>query len=226
MDYSEFENLDEYKKSRFEIFKNLLLEYNKKYNLTAILDEEGVKIKHFYDSVAPEGLIKEGARVIEIGSGAGFPSIPLKIIRDDLNFTLTESTGKKCDFLNVAVKELNLTGMEVKNCRAEELAHENSYREKYDVAVARAVARLNTLCEYCLPFLKVGGIFIAYKGNVEEEIKESENALKILGGAMKNCFEYSLPSDGAKRCAVVIKKVKSTPTKYPRGRGLERKKPL
>ncbi len=210
----------------FNAFKNLLLEYNNKYNLTAICDEKGIFIKHFYDSVLPEKLFFEGAKVVEIGSGGGFPSIPLKIVRDDLHFTLIESTGKKCEFLKVVVDKLGLKGVQVKNIRAEDGARTLEMREKYDIAVARAVARLNTLAEYCLPYVKLGGRFIAYKGECQSELEESKNALEILGGEIELVENFALPENGDKRTVIVIKKVGRTPEKYPRCRGLERKKPL
>ncbi len=210
----------------FNAFKNLLLEYNNKYNLTSICDEKGIFIKHFYDSVLPEKLFFEGAKVVEIGSGGGFPSIPLKIVRDDLHFTLIESTGKKCEFLKVVVDKLGLKGVQVKNIRAEDGARTLEMREKYDIAVARAVARLNTLAEYCLPYVKLGGRFIAYKGECQSELEESKNALEILGGEIELVENFALPENGDRRTVIVIKKVGRTPEKYPRCRGLERKKPL
>lgn len=211
---------------KLEIFKNLLSEHNKLYNLTAICDEKGVYIKHFCDSILPQKFFPQGAKVCEVGSGAGFPSIPLKIVRDDLSFTLIESTGKKCVFLNTAVDNLGLEGVEVLNIRAEDGGRMQNLRENFDVCTARAVAALNTLCEYCMPFVKVGGRFIAYKGDCAEEIEKSGGAIKILGGEIERIENYALPSDGGKRTVVVIKKISVTPLKYPRGRGLERKKPL
>lgn len=211
---------------KLEIFKNLLLERNKLYNLTAICDEKGVYIKHFCDSIMPQKFFPQGASVCEVGSGAGFPSIPLKIVREDLSFTLIESTGKKCNFLNDAVDKLELDGVKVLNIRAEDGGRMQNLREKFDICTARAVAALNTLCEYCLPFVNVGGRFIAYKGDCAEELEKSMGAIKILGGEIEGAENYSLPEDGGKRTVVVIKKVSATPLKYPRGRGLERKKPL
>lgn len=210
---------------KFEKFKDLLTEYNEKYNLTAICDEKGIYIKHFYDSIYPEKYFPFGAEVIEIGSGGGFPSVPLKIVRDDLKFTLVESRGKKCGFLEVVKENLALNNVNIINARAEELSA-GAHREKYDVSVARAVAKLNTLCEYCLPFVKVGGRFIAYKGNAEEEIKESLNAIKVLGGEIEFTEKYSLPENEGERTVIIIKKIRKTSPEYPRGRGLERKKPL
>ena len=213
-------------KEKFEIFADLLKEYNQKYNITSITDEKEVYIKHFLDSILPESCFFNGAKVVEIGSGGGFPSVPLKIVRGDLDFTLIESTGKKCEFLKTAVEKLGLDCVQVLNIRAEDGAHRENLREKFDVATARAVARLNTLCEYCLPFVKVGGSFIAYKGECVEELEESVGAVKTLGGKIEGVTSYELPENCGKRTVICIKKVSATPEKYPRGRGLERKKPL
>ena len=211
---------------KFELFKNLLIESNKICNITSILDEKGILYKHFLDSIAGESLFLKGAEVVEIGSGGGFPSIPLKIIREDLKLTLIESTSKKCTYLNGVVDKLKLDCVQVLNLRAEEGAHKDFLREKFDIACARAVAKLNTLCEYCLPYVKLGGKFVAYKGNCNEELDEAKNAIKILGGEIENILNYELPEDNGKRCLVVIKKIKPTPSLYPRGHGMERKKPL
>lgn len=211
---------------KFGVFKNMLLESNKKYNLTAVTDEKGVFYKHFLDSIAGESAFGRGARVAEIGSGGGFPSIPLKIVRDDLKFTLIESTGKKCAFLREVVEKLGMIDVDVVNIRAEDGAKDCGYREKFDAVCARAVARLNTLCEYCLPYVRVGGVFIAYKGDAEEELKEAENAVKILGGRVKEIIRYSLPEDYGNRTVVVIEKVRRTPAQYPRGQGRERRSPI
>ena len=214
------------KKEQFNKFAYLLTEHNKICNLTSVTDKKGVKYKHFYDSIFGEKLIFSGASVVEIGSGGGFPSIPLKIIRDDLKFTLIEATAKKCRFLQGVVDSLSLNCVQVLNLRAEEGAHDKNLREKFDFAVARAVAPLNTLCEYCLPFVSVGGKFIAYKGESSEEIKSAKNAVAVLGGEIEEVVEYSLPEDLGKRTLVVIKKIKNTPSVYPRGQGKERKQPL
>lgn len=210
---------------KFEIFKDMLLEYNNKFNLTAITDENGVYIKHFLDSVMGESFIPQGADVVEVGSGGGFPSIPLKIIRDDLKFTLIESTGKKCSYLQTVVDKLGLEGVNVLNARAEDVAKQVMHREKYGVAVARAVAKLNTLCEYCLPLVKPGGAFIAYKSDVSEELEIAKRAITVLGGQTEKVEEYFLPN-GEKRVIVVIRKLSHTPEKYPRGQGKERKNPI
>lgn len=213
------------KKPLFERYFELLTEYNARFNLTSITEREEVYEKHFLDSVLGESLFEQNARVLEVGSGAGFPSLPLKILRNDLNFTLVESTGKKCEFLKTAVRELGLSGVTVLYGRAEDYARNPEYREQFDVCCARAVARLNTLSEYCIPFLKVGGAFIAYKGDADEELAEAQNAINLLGGKAAQAYFYSLPS-GAKRTLVLIKKQKNTPKNYPRGQGKERKNPL
>lgn len=213
------------REEKFEKFYLLLTEYNQKYNLTSITNRKEVYIKHFLDSVAGEFLFKEGASVLEVGSGAGFPSLALKILRPDLKFVLLESIGKKCEFLRVTVKELEFSGVEVVNARAEEEAR-TLRREKYDVVCARAVARMNVLSEYCLPFVKKGGIFVAYKGGDDKEIEESKNAVGILGGRIEQEYIYDLPESYGKRSLIVVKKERNTPEKYPRGNGKERKNPL
>jgi 16S rRNA (guanine527-N7)-methyltransferase len=214
------------KSEKFEAFRALLKEYNEKFNLTTIIEEKEVNFKHFLDSGAGEFLFKKEARVAEIGSGAGFPSIPLKILREDLSFDLFESVGKKCEFLQVVVDKLGFKGMNIYKMRAEDAARDVNFREKYDHAVARAVARMNTLTEYCLPFVKKGGSFIAYKSGDKSEIIEAENAYKQLGGKLKECIEYSLPEGYGDRILAVVEKVKPTPPRYPRGQGKERKSPL
>lgn len=213
------------REDKFELFKELLKEHNKMYNLTSVCDDEGIYFKHFLDSVAGEEFFDEGASVAEIGSGGGFPSIPLKIVRDDLRFTLVESTGKKCNYLNTVVDKLGLSGVKVLNIRAEDGAKDKALREKFDICCARAVARLNTLSEYCLPFVKVGGKFIAYKGDCDGEIEEAANAIKTLGGEIEKVVRYELENCG-KRTLVVVRKIRSTPSNYPRGNGKERKNPL
>lgn len=210
---------------KFGLFKDLLLLYNNKFNLTAITDEKDIYIKHFLDCAAGDMFFEEGVSVLEVGSGGGFPSVPLKLLRDDLKFTLVESTGKKCEYLREVVDKLNLSCVQVVNARAEELAKDKNYREKFDACTARAVARLNTLCEYCLPFVKVGGSFIAYKGNCLEEVEEAKKAFSVLGGELERIEKYELPN-GESRSIVVVKKIKPTPEKYPRGQGRERKCPI
>ncbi len=220
------ERLIREKKEYFDCFYSLLLEYNEKYNLTAITEEKDVYYKHFLDSAAGSELFINNANVAEIGSGAGFPSLVLKILRPDLKFDLFESVGKKCEFLNVVVDKLAFKDVNVYNLRAEVCAKDAKFREKYDHATARAVARMNVLCEYCLPFVKVGGSFIAYKSGDTTEIEEAKNACKILGGKTEKLFSYSLPENYGERTLAVVKKIEKTPPKYPRGQGKERKNPL
>ena len=208
---------------KFSAYYELLTFYNKKFNITAITEKEEVIKKHFIDSIYPYKYIKNG-KLIDVGAGGGFPSVPLKIMNEELDLTLLEATGKKCEFLKTLVKELKLDCADVINERAEILAKDFKFREKYDYAVSRAVAGLNTLSEYCLPFVKKGGEFIAYKGDVKEEIKQGENAVKILGGKIEKLENYEL--FGAKRTLIYIKKIYSTDKKYPRGNGKERKNPL
>lgn len=213
-------------RDKFCEFEKILQTDNKVCNLTSICDEKEVLYKHFLDSLAGERYFLKNASVAEIGSGGGFPSIPLKIIREDLIFTLIESTGKKCAHLSSVVDKLGLNCVQVLNIRAEEGAHNEKLREKFDISCARAVARLNTLCEYCMPYVKVGGRFIAYKGACDEEIKEAVNAIKILGGEIEDIVKYELPEGEGVRTLVIVRKIKSTPLKYPRGQGKERKQPL
>lgn len=214
------------RKEKFSSFERMLIERNRICNLTSLVEHEEVIYKHFLDSVAGESLFKEGASVAEIGSGGGFPSIPLMIVRGDLKFTLIESTNKKCTFLKEVVDKLGLNCAQVLNIRAEDGAHSEKLREKFDCVCARAVAQLNTLCEYCLPYVKPGGSFIAYKGDAEEEIKNAENAIKVLGGKIDEIIKYELPKNMGARTLISIKKVNKTPSLYPRGNGKERKNPL
>ena len=217
--------ISEEKLIKFEKFSLLLKEWNNKFNLTSILDDKEIEIKHFLDSVKGEKHFTKNASVVEVGSGGGFPSIPLMIVRDDLKFTLIESTGKKCEFLKFAIKELNLNG-KVFNLRAEDAGKNIDFREKFDVVTARAVARLNTLSEYCIPLIKKGGLFVAYKGEDNGEEIESQNAFKLLGAKYKQKDKYYLYNNEYERTIHVIEKVENTPPKYPRGNGKERSKPL
>lgn len=227
MNFDYYENLIKNDFSfKFGKFAEMLINYNKICNITSVSDEKGIFYKHFLDSAVGESLFSRGESVVEIGSGGGFPSMPLKFLRDDLSFTLIESTGKKCTFLKSVVDNFGLKSVKVENIRAEDGARDKNMREKFDFACARAVARLNTLCEYCLPFVAVGGKFIAYKGDSGDEVKEAEKAIKTLGGEVENIIEYELPYGYGKRSLIVIKKIKNTPSAYPRGLGKERKNPL
>lgn len=223
-DISRIEKILTEKAEKFEIFSRLLAEYNQKFNLTSITEPREVRTKHFLDSLAGEGYLPAGARVAEVGSGAGFPSVPLMIAREDLTFTLIESTGKKCNFLRAVKEELGLRA-EILCARAEEVARERKYREAFDAAVARAVARLNTLSEYCLPLVKRGGAMIAYKTD-DGELAEAQRAISLLGGGNARAAHYELPQGMGARALIFIDKVKATPQIYPRGHGKERSAPL
>lgn len=208
-------------------YAEMLIEWNKMVNLTAILSPEDISQKHFLDSVLPFYLfdVKKGAKIIDVGTGAGFPSCPLKIFRDDIKVTLLDSLNKRINFLKTLSDELDLNA-ECIHGRAEELAHKENYREQFDMATARAVASLPMLCEYCLPFVKKGGYFIALKGgNSDDEIGASKSAIKALGGKIDKIIDYSLPN-GDKRVLIAIKKISQTASKYPRNKGQITKKPL
>ncbi len=212
--------------NKFSLFFDILSEENKKINLTRIIEKEDVAIKHFLDSIMAEKFINQNSKIIDIGAGAGFPSIPLKIMRDDLNFTLVDSVNKKVDFLNLVVDKLNLKGVKALHERCENLGQKKDFRETYDVCVARAVADLSVLCEYCLPFVKVGGFFIAYKSeNVEDELKKAENAIKTLGAKIKEIHYYNLSED-RKNCLIIIEKIGRTPNQYPRRNNKPRINPI
>lgn len=216
-------DIDENIKNLFKSYYSLLLEYNSRFNITAITDEREVVIKHFIDSALGVELLK-GETLADVGSGGGFPAIPLKILKPELKVTLIEATEKKCEFLKTVADTLGLKEVTVLCGRAEEFAKKSEYREKFDICTARAVARLNILSEYCLPFVKKGGIFLAYKGDADEEARDSENAVKILGGKIITHDKYVL--DGAKRSLIVIEKQKNTDAKYPRGNARIKNKPL
>ena len=208
---------------KFEKYAKLLVEYNQKFNLTSICEEEEIYLKHFADSIFGAEFIN-GNTLIDIGSGGGFPAIPLKIVCENVELTMMDATGKKCEFLKTVAKELELQNVTVINGRAEEYSIKNELRDSYDICTARAVARLNVLAEYCMPFVKVGGRFIAYKGDAKEEIQEAENAIKALGGQIEEIKEFDLLNN--KRTIVVIKKVEKTNKLFPRKNGVIKKKPL
>lgn len=208
---------------KFIRYKELLLEWNEKFNLTAITDDEGIQIKHFIDSIYPYYLIEENTKLIDIGSGAGFPAIPLAIILPNCKFTLIDSLNKRVTFLNEVIKELNLSNCISYHARAEDFITKD--RESYDYALARGVANMSTLAEYTLPYLKVGGELIAYKGDCKDELDSAANALKLLKGKVKNIEEFTLPN-GDKRSVVVIKKFDKTPKQFPRSGNKPRTLPL
>ena len=211
----------------FEKYMNLLLEWNEKINLTAITQPDEVKLKHFVDSLTVLKYINDDDKVIDIGTGAGFPGIPLKIMKENTKITLLDSLNKRINFLNIVIETLNLRNIQAIHGRAEEIARNKLYREKYDVAVSRAVANLSTLTEYMLPFVKVGGKCICMKGaNVNEELERAQNAIKELGGEIERVDNFYLSDNDNERNIIVIKKVKETNPKYPRKAGTPSKEPL
>lgn len=214
---------------QFDIYEQELLEWNQRFNLTAIRDVEGIRAKHFLDSLTTVRELKNPnpGKLIDVGSGAGFPGIPLKIAFPALKLTLVESVGKKANFCQHIVEKLALEKVEVLNSRAEDLGTDPRYREKYDWAVARAVAVLPVLAEYLLPLIRVGGGMLAQKGeNAHMEVQSAEKAFKILGGSLRRVSQVTLPGVADERYLVVIDKRSATPAQYPRRSGLAQKKPL
>lgn len=222
-------DIDDRMIDRFTKYKNLLIEWNKKINLTGITDEKEIMIKHFLDSLACmlTGVVRNDSKIIDVGTGAGFPGIPLKVFNENLNLTLLDSLNKRIKYLETVCNELELSQVKFLHGRAEDYGRDEEYREKYDIAVARAVAELAVLCEYCLPFVKVNGYFIALKGpKAQEEIENAKKALNILGGEIVDILNVNLPYSDSGHNLVIIKKIKSTPSKYPRKAGMPTKKPL
>lgn len=214
---------------QFITYYEMLVEWNEVMNLTAITEFDEVMKKHFIDSIS---LVKgydvmKSVSLIDVGTGAGFPGLALKIAYPNLQVTLLDSLNKRINFLNSVIDKLQLTGVEAIHGRAEDYAKAGKLREKYDLCVSRAVANLSTLSEYCLPFVKVGGQFISYKSEkIAEEKEAAQNAIKILGGKVINQVEFTLPDSDIYRNLFVIEKVKQTPKKYPRKAGLPGKEPL
>jgi len=208
-------------------YYEMLIEKNKVMNLTRITEYEDVVQKHFIDSlmISRDVDFSEPLRVLDLGSGAGFPGIPLKIVFPQIRITMLDSVGKKMTFVNEVISSLHLQNAEAVHARAEELAHRKDCREQYDLCVSRAVANLSSLSEYCLPFVKTGGIFAAYKSDQStEEIKAADNAIRILGGKIIKTDTFSLFDSG--RTIILIRKIKKTPGKYPRKAGTPVKEPL
>lgn len=214
--------------SQFSSYEKLLVEWNEKMNLTAITEHNEVIIKHFADSLFGLKFIKESSSVIDVGTGAGFPGLPLKIARPDIKLTLLDSLNKRLNFLTEVKNQLGLSDVTCVHSRAEDGAKlGSSLRESFDVATSRAVANLSVLCEYCLPYLKRGGVFLAYKGSdVDEELLNAQNAIETLGGEVAGVYQYNIPDTDINHSVVVITKVRSTPDKYPRLQGKIQKKPL
>lgn len=210
----------------YEKYYELLIEWNNKFNLTSITEKKDVVIKHFLDSVLCYKLIKDGSSIVDVGTGAGFPALPLKILNPTLKVTLVDSLNKRVVFLNEVVKALNLKDVTCIHSRAEDFAH-TKQRESFDYCVARAVARLDTLSEYCLPMVRVGGHFIALKGeDGENEVSIASKAITTLGGKVKDIVILSLPEEYGKRKIVDIVKQSSTHNKYPRDKNKPKLQPI
>ncbi|HHZ02418.1 MAG TPA: 16S rRNA (guanine(527)-N(7))-methyltransferase RsmG [Tissierellia bacterium] len=211
------------------LYKDLLKEWNKKINITSIEDDEEIYLKHFIDSLLllKDRNFNESKKIIDIGTGGGFPGLPLKIVNNNYEVTLLDSLRKRIDFLEEVVKSLNLENVELLHGRAEDYGQQNEYREKFDICVSRAVAPLNILSEYCIPFVKVEGFFAAYKSSdISREIAISDNAIKKLGAKIKEIKEINLPGSDILRKIVIIEKTEPTPVKYPRKAGKPSKDPL
>ncbi|MBQ8504336.1 MAG: 16S rRNA (guanine(527)-N(7))-methyltransferase RsmG [Clostridia bacterium] len=219
--------LDETALKRFDIYAKLLVEWNEKINLTAITDPEGIVIKHFVDSLTifSAADIGEGAKIIDVGTGAGFPGIPMLIARPDLDITLMDSTNKRLNVIRDILEKIELSA-NVVHSRAEEAGKSAEFREKFDFATARAVSNLRDLSEYCLPFVKIGGAFVSMKGaKAEEEIQEATKAIRTLGGKIKDKKTFEL-FDCGERSIIYIEKISSTPAKFPRPSAKIAKNPL
>lgn len=219
--------LDREALDRFDIYGKMLVAWNNKINLTAITDPEDIVIKHFVDSLTifHNKEMALGSKIIDVGTGAGFPGIPMLIARPDLQITLLDSTMKKLNVIRDILNEIGLSA-EIMHSRAEEAGQKVEFREKFDYATARAVSNLRDLCEYCLPFVKVGGEFIAMKSaKAEEEISEAKAAIKVLGGKITDKKLFELPG-GNERAIIYVKKISTTPSKYPRPSAKIAKNPI
>ena len=212
---------------QFYLYMKLLLEWNEKINLTAIIEPTDIIKKHFIDSLTINSYIEENSKIIDVGTGAGFPGIPLKIVKENSKVVLLDALNKRLKFLEEVINQNKLLDIETIHYRAEDAGKDKKYREKFDIATSRAVAPLNVLFEYLLPFVKVGGKCICMKGsNVKEEIEQSKNAIKILGGELENIEKFELPDSDMERTIIIVRKVSNTPSKYPRKAGTPSKEPI
>ena len=221
--------LTDRQKEQYERYFELLVEWNEKINLTAITEKDEVYLKHFYDSIAPilQGLIEnQPIRLLDIGAGAGFPSLPMKILFPELDVTIIDSLNKRINFLHLLAEELGLIGVHFYHGRAEDFAQDKAFRAQFDLVTARAVARMQVLSELTIPYLKVGGRLLALKAsNAPEELEEAKNALNLLFSKVEDNLQYELPN-GDPRYITVGEKKKETPNKYPRKAGMPNKRPL
>ncbi|MGL5152088.1 MAG: 16S rRNA (guanine(527)-N(7))-methyltransferase RsmG [Clostridium sp.] len=214
---------------RFIKYMRLVQEWNTKVNLTAITEDDEFIEKHFIDCIKAFkcNQLKEAKSLIDVGTGAGFPGLPIAIMREDLNVTLLDSLNKRINFLNLVVRELGLKNVKTIHSRAEDGARETTLRQKFDIATSRAVANMTVLSEFCLPYVKIDGYFLALKGPlVDEELSQSTNALGVLGGKLVEVIEVSVENTDLRHNLVLVKKVKDTPSAYPRKAGMVTKKPL
>ena len=221
--------LTDRQKEQYERYFELLVEWNEKINLTAITEKDEVYLKHFYDSIAPilQGLIEnQPIRLLDIGAGAGFPSLPMKILFPELDVTIIDSLNKRINFLHLLAEELGLSGVHFYHGRAEDFAQDKAFRAQFDIVTARAVARMQVLSELTIPYLKIGGQLLALKAsNAPEELEEAKNALNLLFSKVENNLQYELPN-GDPRYITLVEKKKETPNKYPRKAGMPNKRPL
>ncbi|QTQ39813.1 16S rRNA (guanine(527)-N(7))-methyltransferase RsmG [Lactobacillus taiwanensis] len=223
--------LSDNQKGQFATYYNKLIEFNKKVNLTRITDEDEVYLKHFFDSITPflefPDLFKGEKTLCDVGAGAGFPSLPIKILCPNLRITIVDSLGKRLKFLDELVNDLDLDEVTLVHSRAEDAGQNKNLREKFDLVTGRAVARMSVLSEYCLPLTKVNGDLVALKGpKAQDELAEAKHAIEVLGGEVEDVKELTLPDTDDERTLIIVKKVKTTPKKYPRQAGTPNKKPL
>ena len=220
-------NLSENQLKQYYNYMNLLIEWNEKINLTAITEPKEIILKHFIDSLTINKYIEDNSKVIDVGTGAGFPGIPLSINNQNVEITLLDSLNKRIIFLDEVIKDLELKNIDTIHSRVEDFGKNKKEREKYDIAVSRAVAPLNVLLEYLLPLVKVGGTCICMKGpNVSHETEEAKYAIEVLGGNIEKVEKIILPESDNERNIIIVKKVKETPIKYPRKAGLPSKEPI
>ncbi len=218
--------INEKKIDEFYSFMNLLIEWNKKVNLTAITNPKDIIIKHFIDSLTINKYINNCANIIDVGTGAGFPGIPLRIVNENLEVVLVDALNKRINFLKEVIEKNNFNNVKLIHARAEDIGKDNQYREQFDIAVSRAVANMNVLSEYLLPLVKINGICIFMKGSNIEEIDNSKKAIDVLGGKIVKLDEIVIPDTDITRNIIIVKKIKNTPNRYPRKSGIPIKSPI